>query len=66
MNARFFDRDGTDFVAIRTDGSTVVELAVTDAHKARYRTAWADYEAQKAPKKKPVKRKPRKSTKKAK
>ena len=43
MNGRFFERDGVDFVAIKTNPTTEIELVATEAHKAKFKTAWAEY-----------------------
>lgn len=43
MKARFFERDGVLFVAVKTDASTEVELLANDKHKARYSSAYAQF-----------------------
>ncbi len=44
MEATFFDRDGVDFVAIKIDASTTVEVVANSTHKIRFAAEWGVYQ----------------------
>ena len=45
MDTHFFERDGIDFISIKIDASTAVDLIATEDHKVKYKTEWIAYNA---------------------
>jgi|TARA_R110002124_G_scaffold74350_1_gene199603 hypothetical protein len=45
METHFFERDGVDFISIKIDASTAVDLIATEDHKVKYKTEWIAYNA---------------------
>ena len=45
METHFFERDGVNFISIKIDASTAVDLIATEDHKVKYKTEWIAYNA---------------------
>ena len=45
MDTHFFERDGVDFISIKIDASTAVDLIATEEHKVKYNSEWIAYNA---------------------
>ena len=45
METHFFERDGVNFISIKIDASTAVDLIATEEHKLKYNSQWIEYNA---------------------
>jgi len=45
METHFFERDGINYISIKIDASTAVDLIATEEHKLKYNSQWIEYNA---------------------
>tara|TARA_R100001377_G_scaffold75525_1_gene52102 strand:- start:188 stop:436 length:249 start_codon:yes stop_codon:yes gene_type:complete len=45
METHFFERDSINYISIKIDASTAVDLIATEEHKLKYNSQWIAYNA---------------------
>ena len=45
METHFFERNGINYISIKIDASTAVDLIATEEHKLKYNSEWIAYNA---------------------
>jgi hypothetical protein len=43
METHFFERDGINYISIKIDASTAIDLIATEEHKLKYNKEWLEY-----------------------